>query len=77
MPESFYSLIGLATLACVSALLAELWAVGGWARFLFVLILWTFPVFLGSFSFFPLRYAAQLVIGFGANFDLHKWRRRI
>ena len=63
-PPTFLLLVGLAILACVGVLLAELWGVTGWARPIFVLILCTFPFFLESFSFTPLRYAAPLAVGF-------------
>jgi hypothetical protein len=64
-PPTFLLLVGLIVLACVGVILAELWGVTVWAKPIFVLILCTFPFFLESFSFFPLRYAAPLAIGLG------------
>jgi len=63
-PPTFLLLVGLIVLACVGVILAELWGVTGWARSVFILILCTFPFFLESFSFYPLRYAMPLAIGF-------------
>jgi len=63
-PPTFLLLVGLVVLACVGIILAELWGVTGWARPVFVVILCTFPFFLESFSFTPLRYAVPLAIAF-------------
>ena len=61
-PPTFLWLVGLAVLSCVGVLIASVWEITGQARVVLVIILCTFPFFLESFSYTPLRYAVPLSV---------------